>query len=224
MGQNLTTIIPLEASDKERVGQFLRIYQSSIEPSEQKRTTDVEALVGDPRYRVLVSLDGERVSGFAMCVAASRNQFLLLEYVAVDKGARSSGIGAALVEAVAEIAARSGAPLLLEVDQPGSGGSPGNDPARRLRFYAERGCYRIVGLDYILPLDTNGVPPAMWLLARGRTRALSSAELRDWLTALYVEVYGQSSDDPRIEAMLTANALAQFILEPIDGQHVANRG
>ncbi|MEH6410018.1 MAG: GNAT family N-acetyltransferase [Hyphomonas sp.] len=209
------TVIQINPSDASLVNQFLRIYQSSIEPSEQKTAAQMRALVSDPHYRVHISLDGETVTGFAMSVIPGRKHFVLLEYMAVDEQLRSRGIGAALFEAASDIAAQYNVPLVLEVDQPGSPISPGNDPARRLRFYAEQGCRKIVGLDYILPLSAYGSPPPMWLLARGREQALSRSELRDWLTTLYVEVYGQSGTDPRIEAMLSKASLQEFTLSPI---------
>lgn len=211
----MNTLCPLNASDAHLIRQFLRIYQASIEPSEQKTAAQINALISDPHYRVHISLDGDTVTGFAMSFIPSRQQFVLLEYMAVDAQLRSRGIGADLLEAASDLAAEYNVPLLLEVDQPGSTISPGNDPARRLNFYAGHGCRKIAGLNYILPLSTNGVPPPMLLLVRGREQALTRHEMRDWLTALYVEVYGQSESDPRIEAMLTRAGSQEFALSPI---------
>lgn len=211
----MNTVIQLNASDASLVNQFLRIYQSSIEPSEQKTAAQVKMLISDPHYRVHISVEGEKVTGFAMSFIPGRKNFILLEYMAVDEQLRSRGIGAALFQAASDIAVQYSVPLVLEVDQPGSPISPGNDPARRLRFYAEQGCQKIVGLDYILPLSVYGSPPPMSLLVHGREQALSRSEMRDWLTTLYVEVYGQSETDPRIEAMLSKASLQEFTLSPI---------
>ena len=208
-------VILLNPSDAKLVDQFLRIYQSSIEPSEQKSAAQMKTLISNPHYRVHVSVEGENVTGFAMSFIPDRENFVLLEYMAVDEQLRSRGIGADLFEAASDIAAQYNVPLILEVDQPGSPISPGNAPARRLRFYAEHGCKRIVGLDYILPLSLHGAPPPMWLLAHGREQALSRSEIRDWLTTLYVEVYGQSETDPRIEAMQSKATAQEYTLSPI---------
>jgi GNAT superfamily N-acetyltransferase len=212
---DMNTVIQLNASDASLVSQFLRIYQSSIEPSEQKTAAQMGALVSDPNYRFHISVEGEKVTGFAMTFIPVRENFVLLEYMAVDEQLRSRGIGAALFQAASDIAEQYSVPLVLEVDQPGSSISPGNDTTRRLRFYAEQGCRRIVGLDYILPLSAHGSPPPMWLLARGREQALSRSEIRDWLTTLYVEVYGQPETDPRMDAMLSKTSLQEFPLSPI---------
>ena len=211
----MNTVIELNATNANLINPFLRIYQSSIEPSEQKPAALVKALISDPHYRVHLSIEGEKVTGFAMSFIPSRENFVLLEYMAVDEQLRSRGIGAALFEAASDIAVQYNVALVLEVDQPGSPISPGNDPTRRLRFYAELGCRKIAGLDYILPLSAHGSPPPMWLLVCGREQALSRSEMRDWLTTLYVEAYGQPETDPRIEAMLSEASLQEFTLSPI---------
>lgn len=202
-------------SDEIAVAGLLRIYQSSIEPSEQKTAEQVKAIFADPRYRVLVSRNGSDITGFAMVFFPVRAPFVLLEYMAVDESYRSLGIGAALLDAASDVAAEQGTPLLLEVDQPDASLSPGNDTMKRLRFYAERNCLRIDGINYILPLSTNGAPPPMWLLVRGLTKVLSRNELRAWLAALYVEVYGQDEGDPRIDAMISGIADDELILARI---------
>lgn len=206
------TVIQLNAPDASLVSQLLHIYRSSIESSEQKTTIQMEALIEDPRYRLLISVNGGAVTGFAMSFIPRREHFVLLEYMAVDEQVRCRGTGAALLDAASRIAGQYGVPLVLEVDHPRSPASPGNEPARRLRFYAGHGCRQIDGLDYILPLSTHGFPPPMLLLVRSREQALSRNEMRDWLTTLYVEVYGQPGTDPRIEAMLSESSTHEFRL------------
>lgn len=205
----------LNPSDESAVVQFLGIYGSSIELSEQKSAAQVRSLVVDPRYHILVSRDAYDVTGFAMIFVPSRALFVLLEYMAVDSSLRGHGVGAALLDAAKRVATEHDAPLLLEVDQAGAAVSAGNDPARRLRFYGERGCQRIVGLDYILPLEANGTPPPMWLLVSGQSEPLTRDELHEWLKVLYVEVYGQDDCDPRIGVMLAMSACQHFPLSSL---------
>lgn len=205
----------LDPSDAGDIGRFLQIYQASIEPSEQKPASQMTALAGDSRYHVVVSCERGEITGFAMSFVPRHAHFVLLEYMAVDTSLRSRGTGTALLDAASGFAESRNVPLLLEVDQPGSAPSPGNDPVRRLRFYGERNCRRIVGLDYILPLEAEGKPPPMWLLVRGAKAAVSRHELREWLSALYVEVYAQGADDPRIDAMLSGSDQLEFGLSPI---------
>ncbi len=190
--------------------QLLRIYQASIEISEQKPVDALAGLLADERYSILVALHGDRVDGFAILFFPGKggpdeSGFWLLEYMAVDGSARSRGTGAALLrEAMALGVSRNGGPCVLEVDQSGAAVSPGNDTARRLRFYAEAGCRRLEGLNYILPLDVAGTPPPMQLLISGSSEltSLPASRVRDWLSIIYRDVYACSPQDPRIDTMM----------------------
>jgi hypothetical protein len=79
---------------------------------------------------------------------------------------------------------------------------------RRKNFYLRLGCIQIEGLDYLMPAVSEERPPVMDLLyhAGGRAHIVTGAQLRVWLTTLYVEVYGRSADDSDIALMLERRA------------------
>lgn len=187
--------------------QMLAVYQEAIEPSEQKPADDIAQLVVDPRYVVIVSRSIGEVVGFAMLCFPTDQSFWLLEYMAVRQDQRSQGIGQRLVFAANEVATRRcpSAPCILEVDQPETAETPGNDPIRRLRLYRRLGFRRIAGLNYVLPLEAAGPPPPMFLLVHGMEgrSAIAKAVLREWLAAIYAQVYRASPNDARIAAMLS---------------------
>ena len=215
----MTTVIERMSPDDDAGWRLvLAIYRDAIEPSEQKPSDQVRKLASHPAYEVLVARRDGAVAGFAMQMFPSTGDFWLLEYVAVDRTQRSSGLGAELFRAALEAGVRRlpGVPAVLEVDQPGTQVSPGNDAARRLQFYARQGCRTVEGLTYVLPLATAGTPPPMQLLVQGLPGidALPVATVKRWLTTLYVEVYGCEATDPRIEAML-ATAGDHLALRPI---------
>jgi hypothetical protein len=49
----------------------------------------------------------------------------------------------------------------------------------------------IDGLDYILPLNVSGAPPAMTLLTHGleADATVSKERVHEWLRTIYVDVY-----------------------------------
>jgi GNAT superfamily N-acetyltransferase len=198
----------LQAGDGRSLSELLSIYQDAIEPSEQKTADEIAALVGDPRYQILVHRSRDSVDGFAMVFLPDASSFWLLEYMAVKRSKRSSGIGAILFNAaVASAGQRApGQCGVLEVDRPGAIVAPGNEPDRRLSFYRKLGCVEVLGLRYILPLATAGTPPDMVLLVHGMSRGedVSRETLRDWLATLYSQVYSCAADDPRIDRMLSS--------------------
>lgn len=203
----MTTITKVVPGDTTTFEQVLAIYQDSIERSEQKSADAIAALVADSHYDVLAASDQSGVTGFAMSFFPSDGGFWLLEYMAISVRCRSSGIGRTLFQgALAAGSARAGGhPCVLEVDQPGGIVSATNDPVKRLRFYARQGCRRLEGLDYILPLETAGKPPAMHLLVHGLDgqNEVSRATVHRWLEVIYLEVYGCAAQDPRIDTMLS---------------------
>lgn len=214
------TISLLDPDDDRRFASVARIYTAAIEPSEQKPPELLRRHVGDDRYSFLLAEDGGEVVGFAAVFIPSSQDFWLLEYLAVDGARRSAGLGAALFDAAVAhvgniVPGRFG---LLEVDAADAVVGEGNDIPRRLQFYARNGCRKIAGLRYLLPLSSRGTPPAMQLLVQGLPgqSTIARSTLQDWLVTLYVEVYGQPGDDPRL-ARMTAHLPDTLQLQEIGG-------
>lgn len=201
----------LAPEDEDAFEQLLAIYQAAIVASEQKPPAELRGMLRSPGYRILVAREGQRVVGFAILYFPSGGTFWLLEYMAVEQSLRSKRYGERIFSEAKLLggSVMPGAPCVLEVDQPGEA-SPADDASRRLGFYRRLGCRRVEGLGYLLPLKSAGSPPPMMLLVHGLEDRdfLAAAEMTEWLRAIYVEVYAQGPDDPRITAMMAkANEL-----------------
>jgi GNAT superfamily N-acetyltransferase len=199
------TVSLLDPTDDRRFAALMAVYAAAIEPSEQKPREVLRRHVADKRYGFLIAEIAGEVVGFAAVFVPASRDFWLLEYLAVDAVRRSAGLGATLFDAAVAYADKFAGDCfgLLEVDAPDAVVGKGNDIPRRLQFYARHGCRQVEGLGYILPLTTRGTPPEMQLLVYGRPAQTSIARstLQHWLATLYVEVYGQSRDDPRLPGM-----------------------
>lgn len=209
----------LSPEDHSGIAEMLAIYQASIVPSEQKSAAELAAMHRDPRYKIVLAREGEHVIGFAIMFFPSGGGFWLLEYMAITARARSLGHGEGIFRAAKRLAAdvTGDAPCVLEVDQPAS--APDDDAARRLRFYGRLGCRRIAGLNYILPLESAGTPPPMWLLVHGIEHHVSvpTETATQWLKVLYAEVYKKTPEDSRLIAMLSSiGGKAALPLEQLD--------
>ena len=89
----------------------------------------------------------------------------------------------------------------------GSDKKPDADRAektRRKSFYRRMGWREVDHLNYIMPPVSSALPPPMDMLvyALALPSFLERDRVRQWLQRCYVEVYGQSADDPRIDAMV----------------------
>jgi GNAT superfamily N-acetyltransferase len=195
------TIRRLGSGDAEAFERALAIYREAIEPSEQRTEAELWGALGRSDYLILAALRGQSVVGLAIAFLPHAEDFWLLEYVATAPSERGQGAGERLVrEASLAARARIG---LVEVDEPH--GSPETIAMRRVRFYRRLGYRQIGALSYLLPLRTHGVPPPMFMLAftPSVVASIPARTIERWLRVIYVEVYSQRADDPRIAGMIS---------------------
>ena len=178
------------------------LYSQAIERSEQKSEAELQAAFGNPRYRFLAATEAGAIAGFSILYLPPEADFWVLEYLAVAPSREGQGLGGRLfTESAAMAPGRIG---LVEVDSNVGEAAGAAKRRRRLGFYARAGCRRLGDVSYILPLRANGTPPPMEILvhAPDAIASVPVAVARDWLMRLYVEVYGQPANDPRIALML----------------------
>ncbi len=194
-----------------RFEQLYQIYAQSLPKREQKKRSEIEALVSRPDYAVLAIEEQEQVSGFAIVQVSPTQPIALLEYMATDPSRRSSGVGAHVFREVVTLA--QSRTIIVEADSERE-----QDAAdlpvrmRRKNFYRRQGCRQLRDLSYIFPLPGEGDPPLMDLLVfrQDMPASIAKRDVQQWLKAVYVEVYARAPDDPRLDAML----------EPIHGSDV----
>ncbi len=173
------------------------LYQRAFPLSEQRPPEFLRQIAARPDYAFLAGMIGGDVAGFSV-VYRSASGFGLLEYMAVVEGLRGRGAGAELFRATTRHCA---APLLLEVEAPDKGVQ--SLEARRVEFYRNLNCRMVPQLRYTLPQLTAEAPPPMRLmLTNYEPAAVAKTQLRDWITDIYRNVYGQPEDDPAIAGML----------------------
>jgi len=206
------TIRQLGPGDADTFERALAIYREVIAPSEQRSEEEIRTLLGRRDYVVLAAEQGGEVVGFAISYVPLAEDFWLFEYVATTPAERGRGAGAALVLHATSLAGE-GRVGLVEADV-----DTGHDPVarKRLRFYARLGCRKLDGLDYQLPLRTHGLPPPMLLLALAppNVASLSVEAVERWLRLIYIGVYRQNEDDPRIAEMIGSLSLSVPLVAP----------
>ncbi len=197
----------LHADDAEGFAQLFAIYREAIDPSEQKTEAALRVMLGRETQVFLVARDDVGVQGFAILWLPTGADIWSLEYMAVAPAHRGDGLGARLF--LASIAAARRPFGIIEVEAP-----TGEMERRRIAFYARLGCRRLGNIDYLLPLRTHGVPPPMWLLVHGGGADVSRKRVDSWLARMFVEIYGESADDPRIVQMLAGEGERVALTSP----------
>jgi len=185
---------------------MMEIYTEANAPSERKSRERLAAMIQEPAYFFLVATESDRVVGFSIVRAFEGSDAALLEYTAVADDRRSQGIGSQLLSKTASVDALASKYLLAEVNSSKEPCPKQAAQIRRKAFYRRLGWRQIDQLHYIMPPVSELQPPAMDMLVYKRElpSSIERDRLRQWLQNCYVEVYGQSADDPRIEAMVGA--------------------
>jgi hypothetical protein len=117
---------------------------------------------------------------------------------------RNRGIGQFLFAETVNFDGISSRFLLAEVDSDKAAAADQEDRIRRKTFYRRLGCREIDQLRYIMPPVSSEAPPEMDILVykQDLPNSIERMRLRQWLQRIYVEVYGMSANDPRIETMI----------------------
>ncbi len=178
------------------------IYSESMPPREQKKRSEIAALIARNDYALFVLKEGGEVLAFAIVFISASESMALLEYMGTKASARNRGLGERMFTEV--LRRLAGRPLILEVDSERERSKDRAIRIRRKGFYRRLGCRQISALPYELPLAGEGSPPDMDLMVHfnGKKAAMRLRQLRRWLSAVYRDVYDQSENDTRIDAML----------------------
>ena len=192
------------------------IYAEAIESSEQKTRAELHSAICDPRYRFIAALEAGVMVGFSIVYLPLGADIWVLEYLAIAPEHEGRGVGGQLFSESAAMAG-PGRLGLIEADADTGEERGSARRRRRLRFYARTGCRQLGDISYLLPLTANGAPPPMDLLVHAPSAIayVPVATAQAWLRLLYVEVYGQPGDDPRIASMLAGQSPI-IPLRPID--------
>lgn len=133
----------------------LDIYRTSFPVYEQRRIQDFPLAFADPGfyYEVFLNETGRVVS---ILVTWRRQEFVYLEYFAVDASLRGQGAGQRILEELRDAFPHK---LILEIDPPEDGIS-----IRRLGFYQRHGFVPNPQFDYMHPPYTDEGDPFPLLL------------------------------------------------------------
>jgi GNAT superfamily N-acetyltransferase len=183
---------------------LLRVYAAALPAGERKSADALRRMIERPEYLFLAVADADVVVGFAIAIALSDCDAVLLEYMAVEEKHRGRGIGRLLFRAIAGWPEARERFLLIEVDSDRFPSPDAVDRARRKQFYRRLGCRQIEGLTWLMPPVSTAEPPLMDMLAYRHELAdsVERQQVRAWLAACYGQVYGVPGSDGRIGTML----------------------
>lgn len=193
----------LQSSSEAEFSDLLSLYEEAFPGSERKPVDVLRRMLAVEQYYFLLATEREVTVGFAIARVLSGGAAALLEYMAVAPSQRRRGIGAQIVLAAARAVNSPPVALLLEVESDHLESPERLLRARRKQFYRSLGARELCELSWIMPPVTATPPPAMEMMVlASAANSVQREALRRWLVDIYVDVYGQSAHDLRIEAMM----------------------
>jgi GNAT superfamily N-acetyltransferase len=189
---------------------FIRIYEESF-PRDERDESDalLESIASGDRTCHIVYADGDLV-GLAVLYTLSADHVPFLEYLAVDSGHRSRGIGSRFLRHITDRlrSAEQRTPgVVFEVETPEHAASDDRLlRQRRIEFYTRNGAVLVdCARAYEAPnLAGDGTVPylLMWLPLNPDIRELKGDMLRACVEAILTESYGLSPDDRLVTGVL----------------------
>jgi GNAT superfamily N-acetyltransferase len=183
---------------------LIDLYLAAHPASERKPVELLAAMVLRPSYLFLTANLGQSVAGFSVVCSFPESDVSYLEYMAVAEQLRGQKIGSFLFQQITECREVSGRSLLVEVDSDKRPSPLQAYNTRRKLFYRNLGCREVAGLDYLMPPVTEETPPPMDIMAFKKSLPdhIAKAQLREWLQAIYVNIYSTPANDSRMDQML----------------------
>lgn len=194
----------LHPADEVRFGELVRLYEEAFPAAERKPVSVLQHMLAAPGYQFLLALENEMTAGFAIVCLLQGTGVAMLEYMAIEPARRMRGLGRQLVAAIMASLELPKRVLLLEVESDRVPSPDRDTRTRRKRFYRAMGAREVEGLRWLMPTVADAPPPPMEWMIFAAAHGVRREDLRRWISSIYVEVYRQRSDDPRIDEMLAA--------------------
>lgn len=195
----------LHSVDDAAFAQLLEIYFEANDPSERKSLDRLAEMIQEPGYYFLAGMKSGLVAGFQILRVFDGADAALLEYNAVAHDCRNQGIGSDLFCEIEKLDVFASRFLLAEVASDKKTTPDQAERTRRKEFYRRLGWREIEHFAYIMPPVSTTMPPEMDMLvyARDLPASIERERLRRWLERCYVDVYGLSATDARIDVMIS---------------------
>jgi hypothetical protein len=182
------------------------IYVSTF-PLESTKQVDVfidhikEMLRNDNRYHLYSALEDRTMIGISLLYVFEYLKMALLDYMAVITNFRQRGIDKSLFEFTNRELNRlipENMGMLLEVPMENVFDSDEQlIRRRRIKFYSRLGVKVLKGVNYLLPLQSNGNTEEMYLMIKpsNNVTSMTKQSIADFIHSTYINVYNYTETD-----------------------------
>jgi GNAT superfamily N-acetyltransferase len=181
----------------------LQIYLDSFPACERQPLEILETRLSNQLYQWFIAKWENQVLGIALLYPLNPTNFIVLDYLGIDKDYRSRGIGGTLMSHLVQFAETQHKTLLIEVENP-QFCEDSEQAKRRVQFYQKVGAKVLKSVRYVLPPLSGDVPTEMLLMMVPADLGgqLPGSLVKQLIQQVYQEMYDRPSDDALLRAFI----------------------
>ncbi|MCT7986357.1 GNAT family N-acetyltransferase [Laspinema sp. A4] len=181
----------------------LQIYLDSFPPSERQPLDILESRLSNQFYQWFIAKRENKVLGIALLYPLNATDFVVLDYLGIDKDYRSQGIGGMLMSHLVQLVKIQQKILLIEVENP-QFCEDSEQAKRRVQFYQNNGAKVLRSVRYILPPLSGDVPTEILLMMvpADLEGQLPGSLVKQLIQQVYQEMYDRPSNDALLRSFI----------------------
>ncbi len=181
------------------------IYMYSFPANERQAIETIRMRLDKGLYILYTACENDEVLAMLLLYPLEDTEFIIIDYLAVNKDHRKKGIGAWLIVEVLNVVQVEyrGKYLILESEDPDFGNNK-TERADRVAFYKKLGARTLQGVNYILPPLSGDEPTQMILmiLPGYNGDSLPRATIQNLVMEMYRQLYGRGPDDVLLRSVI----------------------
>ena len=179
------------------------IYDESFPSNEKQPLSLIKKRITDKTSSLFVGLLNDKVICMALLLDCKDLEFVLLDYMAVEKEYRNNKIGASLFKFLSGNIKSLNKYMIIETEN----NLFGNNKVlrkKRINFYIRNGAFLLKEIPYILPPLDGTIPTEMLIMISPKYRNdfIVFAIIEKLILYLYTNVYGKEENDNLLISIL----------------------
>jgi len=179
------------------------IYNDSFPSNEKQPLSLIKKRITDKTSRLFVGLINDKVVCMALLLDCEDLEFVLLDYMAVEKEYRNNKLGTSLFKFLTDNIKSLNKYMIIESENNLFGNNK-VQRKKRINFYIRNGAYLLKEIPYILPSLDGTIPTEMLLMISPKYRNdfIEFEIIKKLILYIYTNVYGKEENDDLLISIL----------------------
>ena len=181
----------------------ITIYDESFPSNEKQPLSLIRKRVTENISSLFVGLFNDKVACMALLWDFKDLEFMLLDYMAVDKEHRNNKIGANFFKYLSDTINTCNKHMIIEAENYLFGNNR-ELRKKRINFYIKNGAFILRDIPYILPSLDGTVPTEMCLMIspRYKNECMDFEKIEKLIKYLYINLYNKTENDALLISIL----------------------